>query len=416
MQLRHGYKTLFFLFLLLLQVQVANAASKQEFSIFVAPSLNSDNMDIWYRTPHESAPFIHTVSSVTQGQPFQLLVFASGYSLDENKRADMSYDMQVYDPSGKPTEDHLADMEVYKGKVGNSSALLLSHQYPKIVFTRKYPLGTYTINVTAHDHIANKTLSISKTVTLEPFTLPKRFESDEAAAKWMMGYHRAQTPSKAIPAIFRAVHTDKKWLHRNLNILTFFRHILRHNPYLVRRIAEHASDFSQEDMKKILTVAAIMNPREVQPLVKPLKGDLLTYYQHARNIRIPSTDGEITTATQLDILWSEFLATGTYRPIQKIVSALALQKYRGTLDKIKAGELDKNDPEVRKHAYLDATYGSAVWSLISNCKQMDLVFQYCIYIYQNEPLDKEIKGQLYALLKIAQEKRKKASDEPSRPS
>jgi hypothetical protein len=71
------------------------------------------------------------------------------------------------------------------------------------------------------------------------------------------------------------------------------------------------------------------------------------------------------------------------------------------LDKIKSKEIEVTK-EVEENAYLEATYGAAVWSLLSNCKQMPLVFKYCVYMYENEDLDNDIKDQLGAILKIAQ--------------
>ena len=85
----------------------------------------------------------------------------------------------------------------------------------------------------------------------------------------------------------------------------------------------------------------------------------------------------------------------------KIVSALALKKYKGPLDKIKAGEIEATK-EVERDAYLEATYGSAIWSLISNCKEMPLVLKYCVFMYENEKLDEDIKSQLGSILRVAQ--------------
>jgi len=408
-----SYKTLLHaLILLLILTQSATAEEgANKFTILVAPSLQHENMDFWSHTPPESAPFIHTIDSVTPDQPFQLLVFAAGYALNERGNADITYDMQVYDPAGKPTEDHLTDMELFKGKANPAAPLLLSRQFAKTVFTDKYPLGSYTVKVTAHDRIADKSVAVSKTLTLEPFTMPERFKSEKAIGEWVMSYYQSPEPAKAIPAMLGVVQTDKKWLRRNLNVLSFFRIVLHDNPYLVTRIAENRDQFSTEEMKRILTVLAIMDEKETEPVTKLIDGKLRDFYYQARGIQIPSTDGGITTGTQLDLLWSEFLATGAYKPIKKIVGSLALKKYSGTLKKIKAGELDKNDPEVRRKAYLDATYGSAVWSLISNCKQLDLVYNYCIYIYQHETLDDGIKKQLYTILKVAHKKRKKQQDD-----
>ena len=131
------------------------------------------------------------------------------------------------------------------------------------------------------------------------------------------------------------------------------------------------------------------------------KEEFQKFYNGAKEIKVPDVTGDINSPVQLDIIWSEFLTTGKYEPIKKIVSAFALKKYKGPLDKIKAGEIEATK-EVERDAYLEATYGSAIWSLISNCKQMSLVLKYCVFMYENEKLDEDIKSQLGSILRVAQ--------------
>jgi uncharacterized protein YcfL len=94
------------------------------------------------------------------------------------------------------------------------------------------------------------------------------------------------------------------------------------------------------------------------------------------------------------------------------LGSIILSKYSGTLDKIKSGEIKEITPEIAKTSYLDATYQSVVWSLKSNCKQMPLVFQYCVYIYENEPLDENIKKQLRSILHVVQKEIKETTETP----
>ncbi|MFO7554473.1 MAG: hypothetical protein R6W88_04645, partial [Desulfobacterales bacterium] len=46
----------------------------------------------------------------------------------------------------------------------------------------------------------------------------------------------------------------------------------------------------------------------------------------------------------------------------------------GTLEKIKSGELGRSD-DILKKAMLEAVFQSAIWSIMSNCKQSPLLFQ-----------------------------------------
>ena len=99
------------------------------------------------------------------------------------------------------------------------------------------------------------------------------------------------------------------------------------------------------------------------------------------------------------MLWGEYFATGTIRPIRQLVTSLSLVEYSGTLEKIKAGELDPKKSEVYRAGNLEAVFQSALWSLRSNCRQSALVFQYCVRILNSEELEKNAQSCLAMLLK-----------------
>ena len=333
---------------------------------------------------------------------FNLLIFFKGYSSDDNKNLHVRYDVQIYDPEGSPTEDKGKDILAYQGPIGNPEALMLNQQYLKIVFTEKYQEGSYKIIVTAYDKVSGKTFTSETPIELIPFALPENFESQQEVGEWSMGYYQNPTPVKAISGVQSIVNLDTKWINDNLNILTFFRRIFSDNLFLFQNIATHFNTFSKENQKKLLLISAISGDSLLaSAITDDRKEELEKFYNSSKELQFPDVNGEINSGVQLDILWSEFLTTGKYEPIRKIVSALALKKYKGTLEKLKAGEIEVTK-EVERDAILEATYDSAVWSLISNCKQMPLVFKYCVFMYENEALDEDIKSQLGSILRIAQ--------------
>jgi len=390
-------------FLLSLFVSLS-ASQASEFDAMVVPSLMDSDMDGWYKIPQNSDPNIHRAYSVYPGQMFNLLIFFRGYSADKENNLHIRYDVQVYDPEGNPTVDKGANILAYQGPMGNSGALMLNQQYLKIVFTEKYQLGTYIIKVTAYDKNSDKTFTSETPIDLVPFAFPEKFESQERAGAWLMGYYLNPTPVKAISGVKSIVQHNTKWLGENLNILTFFRRIFINNPFLFKNIAKDFNSLSKEEQKKFVVISAISGDSTLVPLITANgQQELEKFYNSAKEIIFPDVTGEIYSGVQLDILWSEFLTTGKYEPIRKIVSALSLSKYKGTLEKIKSGQIELTK-DIEREAYLEATYGSAVWSLISNCKQMPLVFKYCVFMYENESLDEDIKSQLGSILSLAQRK------------
>lgn len=379
-----------------------------KFKALVVPSLMDSNMDGWYKTPPNSGPNIHTAHSIYQDQVFNLLIFFSGYKADKDNIVHVRYDVQIYDPQDKKTDDKGSDLLAYRGPAGNPNALMLNQQYLKIVFTKKYPLGKYKIKVVAYDKINNNSFTSETPIELLPFSLPDKFSSQKEVGKWMMSYHIKHTPIKAISALQEFVQVDPVWLNKNISVLRFFATIFKNNPFLLKNVHKQFSSFSKDDQKKFLVIASLIG--DTQFLLKDISSlpdDLRDYLLEIADLRIPNVNNEINSPVQLDILWSEFLATGKYEPIRKIVGSLALHKHSGTLNKIKSGKIKKVTKDIKAKAYLEATYRSAIWSLKSNMKQMPLVLKYCTYIYQNEKLDKKIKNLLGSIIQVAKTKIRK---------
>ncbi|MCP4219156.1 MAG: hypothetical protein GY765_31260 [bacterium] len=384
-----------------------------EFNAMVVPSLMDSDMDAWYRIPADSLPCIHKAHRVYRDQPFNLLIFFKGYAVGKKNNIHLRYDVQVYDPQGKPTEDKGSDLAAYRGTVKNPNALLLNRQYLRIAFTEKYPPGTYKIKVTAYDKIANKSFTSETALELLPFTLAVKFLSKDDVGKWVMRYYKSPTPIKAINGVQLMVNADLRVQSDQLSILAFFRRVYSDNPFLLKNIAKHFDTFSLQDKKKFLLISAISRYAGLKPAISRSGKELKTFYRDAKKLKFPRLKGEITTSFQLDILWAEFLASGKYAPVKKIVGALALKKYKGISDKVKAGEIENVSQKIKRQAELGATYTSVVWSLTSNCKQLPLVFKYCAFMYMNEKLHEDIKSQLGAILQVVVQEMQKEKEQES---
>jgi hypothetical protein len=374
-------------------------AKASNFDILLLPSLAEIALDGWYKIPTNSGPVISNTDNIVQGQAFSLFVVFSGYAIDKNNKIDITYDVQITDPQGKPTEDKGQGIVGYQGQAGKPEVLLLNQQIMQVVFTDEYAYGTYDIQVIAYDNISAKTVTSTIPIQLLPFNFDFTFSSDEEVNHWMMNYYREFTPQKTVAALQTVVQTDPNWIANHLNLLSFYSRIFADNPYLLNNISKHFDTFSLNDQKRFLLIDYLVGDNQLA--VYTQQTTFSAFNQMLQTIHFPTLGDEITSPIQLDMLWSEFLATGKYAPIKKIVGALALEKYKGTLDKIKQENLDLTD-QLRREAYLDATYQSAVWSLLSNNKQKPLVNKYCHFIYQNEELAENVKQQLAFILRRVQ--------------
>lgn len=395
---------------ILVVLTMSNKASVAgNFDAMVIPSLMDDQMDPWYRVPMNSGPEIPRATRITHGQEFMLLAFFRGYAVDEYNHAHVRYDVQIYGPDGKPTDDQGFDMEVYQGEVLNPQALMLNRQYLKITFTEKYPVGNYTIILTGHDKVSKGRFNKEVTIELVPFTLGDKFSTEKEVGEWFMSYYKKPEPMRSIQAMSKIIQLDSDWLKKNLNIPVFFMHIFKRNPFLSDYIQSHLGDFSLDDRKRLMIIATLSHDEKLTQALKE-KGGVEKAHDFAKHIKLPNQSTEITHASYLDMYWSEFFATGRYEPINRIVSALALQKYKGSLDKLKAAKASEKTKEMNDQAYLEAVYRSATWSLISNSLQEPLVYKYCLFMYQNEQLDEGIKKELAIILGVIQKRIQEEED------
>lgn len=392
-------KTWIILFVILWGCATASVAQERKFDVLVLPSLMDIKLDGWYRIPHNSGPYIHNTQQVVKNQLFNLIIIFSGYAVDHSNLVNLTYDVQIYDPFGKPTEDTGRGIVGYQGEVGKAENLLLNQQLMRVMFTDDYTYGTYQIEVKAYDQVSGTSISVTRPIELLPIDLDFSFADSAAANTWMMSYHRELDPLKAVAALQLIVQTAPEWVTKHLSLVVFFSRLFADNLYLLNQVNQDFERYSLEEQKRFLLIDNFVG--ENQLATHWQKSAFAEFRQTLQGIVFPSLNGEINHAVQLDMLWSEFLATGKYEPIRKIVSALNLVKYQGTIDDIKQNKPQMTE-ELKRQAYLEATYKSAVWSLLSNNKQFPLVNKYCHFIYQNEQLTDSEKQQLAIILRKVQ--------------
>lgn len=382
-----------------------NAALEPVFDAIVVPSIADREMDYWFLVPLNSGPAIPKTKTAYRNQLVSLIIFCNVQPVESQTQVDIAYDLKIY--STKKVVMNEPNITFYKGEM--PKGLLLPQTVVDVAFDENDPFEPYHIEAVLHERISKRNCTAKETIELIPFASPKAFTSQEEYGQWSTDYYRKPDPVRSLAGILQYVQTDDKWIKGNYSMpmLAFYRHILLDNRFLWEYLSQLYSSVSETEKKRILLVAAVTPCKERDDIfANKIEPNLRPAYDHFLKIRFPNTDGELTMPVQLDILWSEFFATGKYKPISRLVSALALQKYEGTLDKIKKKELDMTD-DVRKLAMLDATYQSVMWSLTSNCQQHLLVHQYCQTIYDTESLKPEIKKKLGIILYTVKKKKER---------
>ena len=385
----------------ILMLLLSATAFGEPFEFMLVPTLQDPSLDWWYAVPEPFSPKLSRISSVAKGEYFNIVPFFKNVATNSSGNAQITYDIEIRRPDGSVDEAMLS-CAGYSGQA-SPAHLLAARAVLRLCFDPEDPYGEYTINATAYDHVANQTNRQTIKIQQKPFRLETLSEKERESL--FFNYATAPDPSRALAAFLQTKHEflDEKsepvW-----SAIWFFKTIFENNDFLIPHLLAAFPDGTEKQKRDIILVLALMGKTERLP---PLDGELKIFSLGMTTGRIPDPYAEITTGKQLDMLWAEFFATGRIKPVRQLVTALNLAQHLGTLDRIKAGELDPKDPEVYRTGMLEAVFQSALWSLRGNCERSPLLFHYCVGILESGQLEASTANVLATLLKSIAEEPKK---------
>ncbi len=369
---------------------------------FIAALTRQDaSMDWWYAIPQGFTPRLTPVSEVPTGEYFRIVPFFQSYSLDTNSEAKITFDIEVKSESGKVIEA-VQHCIAHDGPAKKPN-LILSAAIANFCFDSDSELGTYSINITAYDHVSHTTNTQSQPIKHIPFKTETLTE--EEREKLFFEYPLAPNPTRACSAFLQ---TEQSFFNEEnepiWSAIWFYKTIVEHNEYLIPHLIEAFPAAGEKHQKDIIMLLEMLGKADGLP---KLSGDLKIFKRVMEAGRYPDPYDVIENPKQLDMLWAEFFATGKLEPIQHLVTSLEWVEHVGTLEKIKAGELNPDELEVYRAGMLEAVFQAALWSLRSNCARTPLVFQYCVGIYQRNVLEEPAQRTLGLLLQSLIDEQKK---------
>lgn len=368
------------------------SAAAEPFDFMLLTTRQDAAMDWWYAVPQPFALQATPVSSVNKGEYFRIIPIFKNYQTDLGRSAAITFDLKVTRPDGT-VEPDLAELEGHIGLAAPPD-LLPAQAVINMCFEPDDPYGDYTIEVRAVDRVAQSTNTQHKIIQLKKFGIQPLDQAERD--RLFLTYPVAPNPARALSAFLQ---TDEQFLDESFepvwSAAWFFKTVIERNDYLFPLMIEQFAESKPKQQRDIILMAVLLGRAEQLPR---LNAELKHFRRLIEGGRVPDPYAEITNARQLDMLWAEFFATGTVRPIKQIVRSLALVQHLGTLDKITAGELDPDDPEVARKGFREAVFQSALWSLKSNAAQVPLVRHYCLGILATEELEKPVESCLAMLL------------------
>jgi len=373
------------------------------FILFVLPGysiefdchLSLDNyfVDKWDRTQFDAHPSLSTCSKVERNQYFWIYVFLNDYDLDHDGYAHVKYNITIKDERGNIIY-YVPDISAVNRIMPKYIPMYLSEGGLKVSMEEKHPLGQYEISIEMKDIMSNKTKTKTEKILLVKHIEGDKYDNMEQMDQWMTYYYVKPKPQNIVNAIKYYCSLREKDKSRTLLMLTFFTLLLNDNGYLKNYLAEEYKTHNDSYTKDFILNLLSRSNVKMDDFIGALPADEQAKYNEYRNLKLLDPFDSVIDASQLDMLWATFMATGSYSPVLRLVEDLELARYRGCIDEY------KNTPNWQSQlkAVQESIYKSLVWSLTSNARQHCLVKDYLVYIQNNAILSDEVKDELKNIL------------------
>lgn len=372
------------------------SAEPTSIGAMVSASYDYSFQDKWYYVDGEYIPRLTKATEFVKYQDIWIYVSLIDYRLDGNKRAKVTFDLDIIGPDGVPVEE-LRDLVAIDSRIDNSAHVQLGITVIKFIATSDYLLGTYAIEVTVRDEVGGSMVETITEVELVPFMPEPAPANMDDLEDWMMAYFGSPTPIKATSAFLYLARSGYSQTAVPA-FMGFFAELFRHNQYQLPTLLEKYPTLSEREKKHVLWLLKYIDYSADSFLDKLTKEERAEYSDPSAGFH-PHIDGDIDDPGQLDWLWGTFLASGSADPIRKLVSVLGQSKYEKKVRKATERFQKTGAPANPDRGFmLGAVYQAAKWSIDSNCKQHLLVRAYCEYFLEYEKLDKAAKKALKEIL------------------
>jgi hypothetical protein len=368
------------------------ARANEPFDIFVVPTID-EQLDSWLKIPARLQPTIHLVDRIYPNQPFSLRVLFRGYTLSALNNANLSYDVQIFDPQGQPTNDKGNNLLGYNGPVRGTGYIIINQQLLRIFFDISYAYGDYEIQVIATDQLAKESVSKSATITFAPFAPTGRFASLEFFNYWLRNHFRQPDIAKATFGILQFMEKDRQWMDDNIQLLAFMDRLLDDNRWLWDHLVAHYKEEAGA-RDNIITLMELNNYRLAE-LTTTFSQEQKAWQEQVRKFELPETGGPITTPGQIEALWGTFYATGHLASVEKIIHLL--KPFTPTTGPATTSDLEQ----------------VAFWSLVDHGIDIDLVANFCSYLFDHGDIAPENKTQLGVILRLIEKDREEKEQQDS---
>ena len=351
----------------------------------------------WDNTIVPTIPISSNCATVFKKQYFFITAIAVDYAFDDNDISNVEYSIKITKPDNSLYFSQ-ENLPLVKENISNNNYLQMSNAVLKVCFENDDAFGKYLIDIEIIDKVSGKSKSISSDINLAPLPSYNQVQviDKDSFSNWFEKYYENPTPEKTLANYI--YFSQSELADEELSfwpIFSVFLEIAKNNDFLLPQIIE---SYKGQDLETKIYLLYLLTYSDIgtDDFFDNLVDEEKEIYKKIKETPLIDIYGTISDPSQLDMLWGTFMASGSYKPILKLIQTLDYTKYQGDIDKFKKS---KQTTEDRQNAINNAIYDSLVWSIKSNCDQHDLVHKYCNWALQYENLSSVQKDELQKILK-----------------
>lgn len=369
--------------------QTSTFGAPGSFAAALYVSVQDPSMEWWYKLPATATPHISQLRKIYINEKFSLFPFFENAAVKDDKFK-ITYSVQMTDPAGKKTA--MIKDAVFEGTKPSKDVILAAPDVLEVKLDQRYAEGVYRFEMTAKDDISGETSVAENHIRLTAWTPSVPFTDKKMLNDFIYSYYLQPSPDTLYSIFFsELLDLEQKDSPNSLNytLIGFFRAAFDDNRFLLWPIRQEFANASELDKAKIIFLFAITGE-------DPVDESLLSDYEKDYQKRIRNADfvdpykewDAVVGATQVDALWGEFFARGTYKPLRRIMD---LFKYSGEASYAES-MLEKNkkpeSPEDWRKFMLGMLNKAAMVTFAQNAYRIPLVENYCMWAIQNNDLPK----------------------------
>ena len=389
------------------------AQSKRDaFAAMLYVSIQDPSMEWWFNVPANAAPHISELKKIFFNQEFSLFPFANNAKVKDGK-FEMSYTITMQSPDGKSTD--LVKDAKFDGTKVSDDIIVACPDVIDFKLDRRFPEGLYKFKMSATDKISGETSEYENHIRLTEWSAPATFADKKLVAEYVRAYSLQPSPDILYSIVFsNDFDLEQKGAPNSLNYtyLGFIKAAFKKNMFLLSQIRDTFKSMSDINRAKFILILALLDAEAVDET--QLTEVEKQYQKKIRTFKMPNPYGKwdpFLGAAQIDMLWGEFFANGTYRPIRRILNILSHAKDAAFADGLAEKRQAPKTREEWDRYMFGRLYKAALKTVAINASKYPLVEQYCAWALQHGDIPKVSYEVLSPLLEHIREMKSPGSTE-----